>query len=196
MRAKATGKSRRRAACSRPLARFPCAAVLALALSATASVPPALSQQRSTESGWKVVTRGMRHFTGLTCPDEVASLNRIRVLSGSADRIAGCIYQNPAGISAIVRSHPSGNGAAAARAFRERYSAAGFPLLETTGAAAAAISFLTGEGKDTSRCESLWRFRTSNTDYTLWIAYTLPGQAGEIGPLVTSFAELLAEKAP
>lgn len=196
MRTKEADKSRGRLACSHLLVRFPRAAVLALVLSATASVPTALSQQRSTESGWKVVTRGMRHFTGLTCPDQVASLNRIRVLTGSADRIAGCIYQNPAGISAIVRSHPSGNGAVAARTFRERYAAAGFPLLETTGAAAAAISFLTGESKDASRCESLWRFRTSNTDYTLWIAYTLPGQAEAIGPLVTSFAELLAEKAP
>ena len=178
------------------LPRFFSVGVLVLALAATASPPPALAQQRSTEAGWKVVTRGMHHFTGLTCPDQVASLNRIRILSGSSDRVAGCIYQNPAGISAIVRSHPSGNGAIAARAFRERYIAAGFPLLKTTGAASAAISFLTGQEKGASRCESLWRFRTSNTDYTLWIAYSLPGQAEAIGPLVTAFAELLAEKAP
>lgn len=196
MRATGTVTGKRRRSGSRAAARLLPATALALVLSATASVPPALSQQRSTESGWKVVTRGMRHFTGLTCPDQVASLNRIRVLSGSADRIAGCIYQNPTGVSAIVRSHPSGGGAIAARAFRERYGAAGFPLLKTTGAAAAAISFLTGQEKDTSRCESLWRFRTSNTDYTLWITYTLPGQAEAVGPLVTSFAELLAEKAP
>jgi hypothetical protein len=168
------------------------AAALTVALAATQS--PA--QERASDSGWKTVTAGMRHFTGLTCPDQVATLNRIRVLTGSVDRIAGCIYQNAEGVSAIVRSHPSGSGATAARDFRERYSAAGFPLLETSGAAAAGISFLTGSENGDNRCETLWRFRTGTTDYTLWMVYSLPGQEAEIGPLVTAFARLLAEKAP
>lgn len=157
-------------------------------------MPSAAAQERGTDAGWTNVVNGMRHFTGLVCPDTLATLNRTRVLVGSADRLAGCVYQNANGISAVLRSHPSGAGAQAARAFRNRFRAAGFELVTTSGAAASGISFLTGKRGTSERCETLWRFRNGDADYTLWIAYSLPEEAGDIGPLVTAFAGLLASR--
>lgn len=168
-------------------------AVAALAL-AVAWTPPAAAQERGTDAGWTNVVDGMRHFTGLVCPDTLATLNRTRVLVGSADRLAGCVYQNAEGISAVLRSHPSGTGEQAARSFRDRFRAAGFKLVATSGAAASGISFLTGRRGTSDRCETLWRFRNGTADYTLWISYALPDEADEIGPLVTAFAGLLASR--
>ncbi|WP_051242333.1 hypothetical protein [Stappia stellulata] len=135
----------------------------------------------------------MRHFTGLTCPDRVASLNRIQVLGSGVDRIAGCVYQGDDGTNAILRSHPAGTSADITRTFAKRYSEAGFSRLETTGASAAGVSFRTGHRGDGTRCETLWRFAATNADYTLWMVYTLPSQAESIGPMVTAFASVMAK---
>jgi hypothetical protein len=167
----------------------------AAAIVATAVCPAAAQRSGSalSDAGWKTVANGMRHFTGLTCPDRVGSLSRLQVLPSSADRVAGCIYQSDTGISAILRSHPSGNSAQAAREFETRYGEAGFSRLSATGAAASGISFKTGETRNGTRCETLWRFHARASDYTLWMSYTLPQQETTIGPLVTAFAAQLAE---
>ncbi|SDU24718.1 hypothetical protein SAMN05428979_2519 [Stappia sp. ES.058] len=145
------------------------------------------------ESGWRTVTTGMRHFTGLTCPDQVASLSRIQVLGSGVDRIAGCVYQGTDGTNAILRSHPVGTSAQITRIFRKRYAEAGFSRLETTGAPASGVSFRTGRRGDGTRCETLWRFTAKSADYTLWMVYTLPSQAESIGPLVAAFATVMAQ---
>lgn len=170
------------------------ASLFALLLLTAAWAAPAMAQDKGTDAGWTNVINGMRHFTGLVCPDKLASLNRTRVLSGSADRHAGCVYQNAEGISAVLRTHPSGAGEQAARAFRDRFHAAGFKTAEMTGAAASGISFLTGARGGKERCETLWRLRNGSADFTLWIAYSLPDETGEIGALVAAFARLLASR--
>lgn len=173
-----------------PVAAF----VFALLLAMVGWTPPAAAQDKATDAGWTNVVDGMRHFTGLICPDKLASLNRTRVLSGAADRHAGCVYQNAEGISVVLRNHPSGAGEQAARAFRDRFRSAGFTMVETTGAAASGISFLTGARGGKERCETLWRLRNGSADFTLWIAYALPDETGEIGALVAAFARLLASR--
>ena len=185
-----------RAACTRRLVRV---AVLCLAtmaggqavLAQSASGAPGMSN-----AGWKNVTAGMHHFTGLTCPDRMGALNRLQVLASSPDRIAGCVYQSDTGISAVLRSHPVGTSAKTARAFEERFAASGFKRLSTSGIAANGISFRTGEDRAGTRCETLWRFRARNADYTLWMSYTLPLQEMAVGPIVEAFAGQLADKSP
>lgn len=171
---------------------------LLLALSLPlALAAPALAQRdaRDSDSGWHTVIGGMRHFTGLTCPDRIGMLSRVRVLTSAADRIAGCVYLATNGISVVVRSHLPGSSAAAARAFNRRYSAAGFKRLAATGAAAAGLSFNTGVTGDRTRCETLWRLTGRRTDYTLWMAYSLPDQGDLVGPLVADFTRQLARSA-
>ena len=166
--------------------------MLAAALSLGGLSGDGRAQDGATESGWRTVTTGMRHFTGLTCPDRVASLNRIHVLGSGVDRVAGCVYQGDDGTNAILRSHPVGTSAEITRTFSKRYSEAGFARLETTGASAAGVSFRTGRRGDGTRCETLWRFTAQTADYTLWMVYTLPSQAESIGPMVTAFAQVMA----
>ena len=172
-----------------------------LCLATAAGCLPAQAQSFSgspgiSNAGWKNVTAGMHHFTGLTCPDRMGSLNRLRVLASSPDRIAGCVYQSDTGISAILRSHPTGTSARAARAFEERFAASGFKRLSASGVAANGISFRTGEDRVGTRCETLWRFRARNAEYTLWMSYTLPLQEMAVGPIVEAFAGQLADKSP
>jgi len=153
---------------------------------------PAAAQSTGSDSGWRTVTTGMRHFTGLVCPDRISTLSRIRVLTSAPDRIAGCVYQASNGISGVLRSHPAGTSARVAETFRDRFSQAGFEEVRLSGAAEAGISFRTGETDGRTRCETLWRFAAQGADYTLWLVYTLPAQAETIGPLVAAFARHLA----
>lgn len=177
--------------------------VLAVILASAGLAGPALTSAGATtdrpglsDSGWRNVTAGMRHFTGLTCPDRIGSLSRLQVLASSSDRIAGCVYQSDTGIAAILRSHPPGESEEAARSFAERYAEAGFPRMATSGAAASGLTVRTGEDRSGTRVETLWRFHTRRADYTLWMSYALPLQADAIGPLVAAFATELAEEAP
>lgn len=177
------------------------ARTLALGLAMAAGCLHAQAQPVSgtpgiSDAGWKNVTAGMRHFTGLTCPDRLGSLNRLQVLASSPDRIAGCVYQSDTGISAILRSHPSGTSEQAARSFERRFTASGFKRLSASGVAANGISFRTGQDRAGTRCETLWRFRSRNAEYTLWMSYTLPLQEMAVGPIVEAFAGLLADKSP
>lgn len=179
--------SRRRSRAAWPL-------LLALSLQ-LAPAAPAQSDERGSDSGWHTVIGGMRHFTGLTCPDRIGMLSRVRVLTSAADRIAGCVYLATNGISVVVRSHLPGSSAATARAFDRRYSTAGFKRLAATGAAAAGLSFNTGTTGERTRCETLWRLTGRRTDYTLWMAYSLPDQGDLVGPLVADFTRQLARSA-
>ncbi len=147
---------------------------------------------RSPETGWQTDTRGMRHFTGLSCPDQVGRLSRVGVLSSGPDRIAGCIYLTPEGISAVLRSHPHGSSERTATAFVERYTKAGFQRIQTSGPAAAGVSFGTASDGASQRCETLWRFTGRSTDFTLWMAYSLPAEGELIAPLLNAFVAQIA----
>ena len=171
--------------------------MIALLVMGVCMSPYSVEAQRSTsETGWRMVTTSMRHFTGLDCPDAIGDLSRIRVLTSAPDRIAGCVYQASDGVSAVVRSHPQGASERLAETFRSRYRAAGFTQIETSGAAASGVSFKTSEYENGTRCETLWRFAGQGGDYTLWMVYTLPDQAETIGPIVAEFAQHLATLSP
>ncbi|NRG17993.1 hypothetical protein HPQ64_09865 [Rhizobiales bacterium] len=146
------------------------------------------------DSGWQIDPYGMRHYTGLVCRDRLGMLTRVKVLPGGMDTIAGCIYTTPQGIHAALRSHAKGASAGVATNFAKRFSDSGFKRVKTTGATASGLTFATGERETGTRCETLWRFAGKERDYTLWMAYTLPVQESEIGPIVATIIEEIAKR--
>lgn len=166
--------------------------VLSLSLAGAQSISPL--DNAPLDSGWQIDPQGMRHYTGLVCRDRLGMLTRVKVLPGGMDTIAGCIYATPQGISAVLRSHAKGASAAVAANFAKRFSDAGFRRVETSGATASGLTFATGERETGTRCETLWRFTGNERDYTLWMAYTLPIQESEIGPIVATIIEEIAKR--
>ena|GEM_PF-2190641 len=159
-----------------------------LSLPAAAQVPP------EHDAGWQSDVDGLRHFTGLRCPDVIGSFFRIKVMKGDAVSLASCIYTGRDGITAVLRKHLQATGRREALTFSRSYKAAGFEPVKLTGAAASGISFRTRNWTPATLCETLWYFSGEKADYTLWLAYTLPTQEAEVGPAVTAFTEALASQ--
>lgn len=166
---------------------------LSLCLFCLFAVVPAKAQTPDTQQqvGWVSDVLGMRHFNGLRCPDMVGSLFRTKVLAADADRMAGCVYSGRDGFRAILRQHLSGTGASSAADFLKAYKASGFTQVSLSGVAAGGISFKTRDWTPTTLCETLWRFSGRNADFTLWMAYALPTQEGDVGPAIDAFTEIL-----
>ncbi|POF28175.1 hypothetical protein [Roseibium marinum] len=154
----------------------------------SAQVPP------EQDAGWQSAVGGLRHFTGLRCPDMIGSYYRIKVMQGDAVSLAGCIYTGRDGITAVLRNHLEATGRREALTFSRAYKAAGFEPVKLTGAAASGTSFRTRNWTPTSLCETLWYFSGEKADYTLWLSYTLPTQEIEIGPAVAAFTQALASQ--
>ncbi|MXN63696.1 hypothetical protein GR183_02165 [Stappia sp. GBMRC 2046] len=171
-------------------------AVLALTFSPSMAGAQSISplDNAPLDSGWQIDPHGMRHYTGLVCRDRLGMLTRVKVLPGGMDTIAGCIYATPQGLYAVLRSHEKGASAAVAANFAKRFSDVGFERVKTSGAAASGLTFSTGERETGTRCETLWRFTGNERDYTLWMAYTLPVQESEIGPIVAAIIEEIAKR--
>ncbi|WP_297579148.1 hypothetical protein [Roseibium sp.] len=155
---------------------------------ASAQVPP------EKEAGWQSDVKGLRHFTGLRCPDVVGPFFRIKVMEGDADSQAGCIYTGRDGITAVLRKHLQATGRRQALKFSRNYKAAGFEPIKLTGAAASGVSFRTRNWTPNSLCETLWYFSAKEADYTLWLAYTLPTQEIDVGPALAAFTAILAQQ--
>jgi len=155
---------------------------------AHAQVPP------EKDAGWQSDVGGLRHFTGLRCPDMIGPFYRIKVMEGDQVSLAGCIYTGRDGITAVLRKHLEGTGRREALTFSRNYKAAGFEPIKLTGAAASGISFRTRSFAPTNLCETLWYFSSAKADYTLWLSYTLPTQEVEIGPAVSAFTQALANQ--
>ncbi len=153
-----------------------------------AQVPP------EKEAGWQSDVGGLRHFTGLRCPDVIGEYFRIKVLEGDDVSLSGCIYTGRDGITAVLRKHLQGSGRREALSFSRNYKAAGFEPVKLTGAASSGISFRTRNWTPTSLCETFWYFTGAKADYTLWLSYTLPTQEAEVGPALSAFTEALSNQ--
>lgn len=169
--------------------------VLALALLLPAAgliATPARSQvPPEKDAGWQSDVGGLRHFTGLRCPDMIGPFYRIKVMAGNTVSLAGCIYTGRDGVTAVLRNHVQGSGRREALKFSRNYKAAGFEPVKLTGAASSGISFRTRGWTETSLCETFWYFAGAQADYTLWLSYALPAQEVEIGPAVAAFTHAL-----
>lgn len=175
----------------RPLARGLLGAAV---LSAAHFLPAAAQVLPEKEAGWQSDVGGLRHFTGLRCPDLIGPFYRIKAMEGDASSQAGCIYTGRDGMTAVLRKHLQATGRREALRFSRTYKAAGFEPVSLTGAAATGISFRTRNWTPTSLCETLWHFAGEEADFTLWLSYTLPTQESEIGPAVAVFTEALAQQ--
>lgn len=141
--------------------------------------------------GWQTDVEGMRHFSGLRCPDEVGSFYRTKVLGSDGDRTAACIYTGRDGMSAVLRQHVMGSGRQEAEHFLQNYEKASFERIKLSGPAAEGISFKTRFWTSTVKCETLWYFSGHKADYTLWMSYGLPSQEADVGPELEDFVRLL-----
>lgn len=153
-----------------------------------AQVPP------EKDAGWQSDVGGLRHFTGLRCPDVIGAYFRIKAMEGDADSLASCIYTGRDGITAVLRKHLQATGRRQALKFSRNYKAAGFEPIKLTGAAGSGISFRTRNWTPTSLCETLWYFSGAKADYTLWLSYTLPTQESEVGPALAAFTDILTQQ--
>lgn len=149
------------------------------------------SHARDEQVGWVSDIAGLRHFSGMRCPDIVGGFIRSKVLTADADRMAGCIYSGDNGMTAVLRQHLNGTGQAEARKFVKAFKSSGFAPVNLSGAAQSGVSFITRGWTQATQCETLWHFSGKKADFTLWLAYTLPAQETEIGPAVAAFTETL-----
>lgn len=150
--------------------------------------------QSEQQAGWVEDMAGMRHFSGLRCPDAVGPLSRSKVLSANTQQVAGCIYLGRDGVNAVLRQHLKGSGKNAARLFKENFAKAGFAEVKLTGVSASGISFMTREWKNTTDIETLWQLQGEKADYTLWLYYVLPKHETDIGITLRAFEEILARQ--
>ncbi|NBN77156.1 hypothetical protein GWI72_02615 [Microvirga tunisiensis] len=130
--------------------------------------------QSEYEAGWVNDALGMRHYSGLSCPNRMGSLTRTKVMPTGRTRIAGCIYTSDQGLQVVIRQHAQDTGPTEADLFARTYLKAGFAPVRLSGVAGRGITFRTSGNADRSLLETLWHFRGRSADYTLWIAYTLP----------------------
>jgi len=180
--------------CAGPAGRR-CIQAVWLAVFAAILLTPVHAQQTVTDentTGWVNDVRGMRHFSGLRCPDEVAAMARTKILPADNRRQAGCIYSARSGLTAVLRRHLKGSGVGEAQNFFQRYRAAGYARLKLSGPAASGVSFMTFRGPASTKCETLWHFSGKNADYTLWMQYQLPAMESEIGITLDGFKRVLS----
>ena len=171
-------------------ARFPASATF-LALGLFLAAFSGVANAQDDENGWVSDFEGLRHFSGMRCPDIVGDFLRSKALGAESDRMAGCIYSGEDGMTAVLRQHLLGTGTAEARKYMKNYKAAGFREIKLTGVAESGISFVTRDWTQATQCETLWHFSGKKADYTLWLTYSLPGQETIIGPAVAAFTETL-----
>ncbi len=178
------------------MARLPAALFLSvlagLALPGMTAFPARSQPAPEQDAGWQSDVEGLRHFTGLRCPDTIGPYSRIKVMQGDAVSLAGCVYTGRYGITAVLRKHLEATGRREALTFSRNYKAAGFEPVKLSGAAASGISFRTRNWTPVALYETLWYFTGAKADYTLWLSYSLPEQEEEIGPAVAAFNEALA----
>ncbi|MDN3719948.1 hypothetical protein QW131_13995 [Roseibium salinum] len=148
-----------------------------LALPAGAQVPP------EYDAGWQSDVGGLRHFTGLRCPDMIGPFYRVKVMKGDGVSLAGCVYTGRDGISAVLRKHLPDTGRQQALTFSRNYKAAGFDPIKLSGAAASGISFRTSKQTPGTLCETLWYFyRRRGGLYVVAGLYAAgPGNRGRAG---------------
>jgi len=171
--------------------RFPVAWIMVAAFALVLAALPGRAHAQNDEDGWVSDFAGLRHFSGMRCPDVVGGFLRSKALGAGSDRMAGCIYSGEGGMTAVLRQHLLGTGAAEARNYMKNYKAAGFREIALTGVAQSGISFVTRDWTQATLCETLWHFTGKKADYTLWITYSLPGQETVVGPAVAAFTDIL-----
>lgn len=154
---------------------------------------PALAQSgiENEEIGWVADVRALRHFSGLRCPDIVANYFRTKVLAADSDRMAGCVYAGPDGISLILRQHTPDTATQSAETFLRTYQAAGFQRVAPDSPGA--ITFKTRPWTPIQLNETLWYLSGKKADYTIWISYEAPLQKEELAPALKAFSAMLSQ---
>jgi len=176
----------------RPLAALLLAAWIApLAVQAQDMGP---GTQSEDQGGWVGDVFGMRHFSGMRCPDIVGPFFRTKTFAADADRMAGCLYSGRDGMQVVVRQHLSGTGPQAAATFRDNYMASGFEQVQMSGVAERGISFKTRDWGGLTHCETLWHFQGRKADFSVWMGYALPAQEADVGPALAAFEDMLARQ--
>lgn len=150
------------------------------------------SVQNEYEAGWINDATGMRHFTGFSCPNELGSLTRSKVMPTVNSRVASCVYiEESTGIEVVISAFQQGTARQEVANFMRGYQAAGFKELKLSGIAASGITFTTGGDQERMLCETLWPLSGKSADYTVWIHYSLPFHEKAIEPVFNAVLEML-----
>ena len=172
--------------------------LLTLGLVVTGNISPLRAQDASAglgkdnvEDGWVHDAHGMRHYSGLSCPNEIGLMSRTKVMPSGNDSVAGCLYEGDDGVTAVLRQHPRGDGAMQAQKFLDNYRKAGFAPINLSGVAESGISFRMRINGGHSWCETFWYLSGADKDFTLWLAYELPKDEDIIGRTFQSFTQAL-----
>ncbi|WP_439529759.1 hypothetical protein [Pannonibacter sp.] len=148
--------------------------------------------QSEYEAGWVNDALGMRHFSGLSCPNRLGDLTRTKVLAAARTRLAGCIYTSERGMQLVIRQHAPDTGRDEAKRFADAYQKAGYALLRLSGVAEQGITFRTGGTDERALLESFWHLKGRSSDYSLWISYNLPDHETVLEPAFQEITEQLA----
>ena len=137
---------------------------------------------------------GLRHYSGMRCPDIIGRFYRTKALDGDGARLAGCIYFGENGMMAVLRKHLAGNGTNVANRFLARYREAGFEPVSLSGQGSRGISFRTRAWTATKLYETMWHFTGKKADYSLWMSYELPKNQDAIAPAIAAFTDALSDQ--
>lgn len=148
--------------------------------------------QSEYEAGWVNDALGMRHFSGLSCPNRLGDLTRTKVLAAARTRLAGCIYSSEQGLQIVVRQHAPDTGPLEAQRFAASYQAARFAPVRLSGVSSQGITFRTGGTEERALLETFWHMRGRSSDYSLWISYTLPEHENLVEPAYMELRDQLA----
>ncbi|MDX5594136.1 hypothetical protein [Pseudovibrio sp. SPO723] len=118
-------------------------------------------------SGWKQQLDGLRHYSGLECPDTVGGLHRSGVTPDIADTGPGCKYLGEQGVEAVFRQHRPYRLVDIQRTFLDEYEGSGFTLVDGPENS---LTFQTDLEGAEATMESLWAFQGEESGYTLWFA--------------------------
>lgn len=155
----------------------------------------AMADWASAAEGWRDETGEVIHYSGLRCPDRIATLTRIDA-SGHAERaLANCTYQAP-NLHAVIQIMEANVIAAVADELRQHYTAAGFTPVIGDGITKRGLTFIVGHVGEAELRETLWPIRIGQHDFMLWMNYPHPGAHAEVAMAYNAFVEMLRATEP
>lgn len=154
-----------------------------------------MTARADATDGWRDVSGGIEHYSGLRCPDRVANLARIDATTTTEFVLASCTYQanRMHGVLEIISENILGDLLAG---IRDRFLLSGFPQAAGVGASGKGLTFIVATKDGLQTRETVWPIRIGATDYILWLNYKHPLADAEVDVAYQSFVDLLRASQP
>ncbi|AXS41228.1 hypothetical protein [Breoghania sp. L-A4] len=141
-------------------------------------------------SGWRDEAAGLVHFSGLRCPNRIASLTRTDTTSAFGDMLASCTYQS-ADIHAVIGIMEPNAVVRALHTLEQNYLSSGFPLVQGEAASSIGLTFAVGRIGSRELLETMWPIRVGGNDHILWVSHRHEVDRQEVDTLYDAVVQML-----